>query len=140
MPVLTPTHACARVCVERTRACACSCMCTRTRVGTACPNDALPACMAAVVPACPGEFLCSVNGLCVPACDGIKDCPTGLDERNCGEPRALPCAPARTLTLGTCRCPLAPKSRGALTVPRWQEGSSLTRATRGAVAGTTWDS
>nr|XP_040137738.1 transmembrane protease serine 6 [Ictidomys tridecemlineatus] len=32
---------------------------------------------------CPGEFLCSVNGLCVPACDGIKDCPTGLDERNC---------------------------------------------------------
>lgn len=36
-------------------------------------------------PACPGEFLCSVNGLCVPACDGIKDCPNGLDERNCGE-------------------------------------------------------
>ena len=34
-------------------------------------------------PACPGEFLCSVNGLCVPACDGIKDCPNGLDERNC---------------------------------------------------------
>ncbi|XP_073940515.1 transmembrane protease serine 6 isoform X2 [Castor canadensis] len=33
---------------------------------------------------CPGEFLCSVNGLCVPACDGIKDCPNGLDERNCG--------------------------------------------------------
>uniref|UniRef100_A0A8C5NZB2 Transmembrane protease serine 6 n=1 Tax=Jaculus jaculus TaxID=51337 RepID=A0A8C5NZB2_JACJA len=32
---------------------------------------------------CPGEFLCSVNGLCVPACDGIKDCPNGLDERNC---------------------------------------------------------
>uniref|UniRef100_A0A8C6W7C1 Transmembrane protease serine 6 n=1 Tax=Nannospalax galili TaxID=1026970 RepID=A0A8C6W7C1_NANGA len=29
-------------------------------------------------------FLCSVNGLCVPACDGIKDCPNGLDERNCG--------------------------------------------------------
>ncbi|CAJ1053336.1 transmembrane protease serine 6 [Xyrichtys novacula] len=32
---------------------------------------------------CPGQFLCSVNGLCVPACDGIKDCPNGLDERNC---------------------------------------------------------
>ncbi|XP_060245078.1 transmembrane protease serine 6 isoform X1 [Meriones unguiculatus] len=32
---------------------------------------------------CPGEFLCSVNGLCVPVCDGIKDCPNGLDERNC---------------------------------------------------------
>nr|XP_009682663.1 PREDICTED: transmembrane protease serine 6 [Struthio camelus australis] len=32
---------------------------------------------------CPGEFLCSVNGLCVPSCDGIKDCPNGLDERNC---------------------------------------------------------
>ncbi|XP_018601581.1 transmembrane protease serine 6 [Scleropages formosus] len=32
---------------------------------------------------CPGEFLCTVNGLCVPACDGIKDCPNGLDERNC---------------------------------------------------------
>lgn len=44
-------------------------------------------------PACPGEFLCSVNGLCVPACDGIKDCPNGLDERNCGEqpvPSLLP--------------------------------------------------
>ncbi|NWZ95726.1 TMPS6 protease, partial [Nesospiza acunhae] len=34
---------------------------------------------------CPGEFLCLVNGLCVPACDGIKDCPNGLDERNCGD-------------------------------------------------------
>ncbi|XP_062322131.1 transmembrane protease serine 6 [Osmerus eperlanus] len=33
---------------------------------------------------CPGQFLCSLNGLCVPACDGIKDCPNGLDERNCG--------------------------------------------------------
>ncbi|XP_011476691.1 transmembrane protease serine 6 isoform X2 [Oryzias latipes] len=32
---------------------------------------------------CPGRFLCSVNGLCVPVCDGIKDCPNGLDERNC---------------------------------------------------------
>nr|KAF6498263.1 transmembrane serine protease 6 [Rousettus aegyptiacus] len=32
---------------------------------------------------CPGEFLCSVNGLCVPTCDGVKDCPNGLDERNC---------------------------------------------------------
>ncbi|XP_042247684.1 transmembrane protease serine 6 [Thunnus maccoyii] len=32
---------------------------------------------------CPGQFLCTVNGLCVPACDGIKDCPSGLDERNC---------------------------------------------------------
>ncbi|XP_030591238.1 transmembrane protease serine 6 [Archocentrus centrarchus] len=32
---------------------------------------------------CPGQFLCSVNGLCVPICDGIKDCPNGLDERNC---------------------------------------------------------
>ncbi|XP_020499536.1 transmembrane protease serine 6 isoform X1 [Labrus bergylta] len=32
---------------------------------------------------CPGQFLCTVNGLCVPACDGIKDCPNGLDERNC---------------------------------------------------------
>ncbi|XP_004700767.1 transmembrane protease serine 6 [Echinops telfairi] len=35
---------------------------------------------------CPGEFLCSVNGLCVAACDGIRDCPNGLDERNCGVP------------------------------------------------------
>lgn len=43
------------------------------------------------LPACPGEFLCSVNGLCVPACDGIKDCPNGLDERNCGkQPDAFP--------------------------------------------------
>lgn len=32
---------------------------------------------------CPGQFLCTVNGMCVPACDGIKDCPNGLDERNC---------------------------------------------------------
>ncbi|XP_056136135.1 transmembrane protease serine 6 [Lampris incognitus] len=32
---------------------------------------------------CPDQFLCTVNGLCVPACDGIKDCPNGLDERNC---------------------------------------------------------
>ncbi|XP_039859869.1 transmembrane protease serine 6 [Simochromis diagramma] len=32
---------------------------------------------------CPGQFLCTVNGLCVPICDGIKDCPNGLDERNC---------------------------------------------------------
>ncbi|TNM85352.1 hypothetical protein fugu_007623 [Takifugu bimaculatus] len=32
---------------------------------------------------CPGQFLCSTNGLCVSACDGIKDCPNGLDERNC---------------------------------------------------------
>ncbi|KAK5873352.1 hypothetical protein PBY51_018400 [Eleginops maclovinus] len=32
---------------------------------------------------CPGQFLCTTNGLCVPACDGIKDCPNGLDERNC---------------------------------------------------------
>ncbi|XP_064179798.1 transmembrane protease serine 6 isoform X1 [Anguilla rostrata] len=32
---------------------------------------------------CPRQFLCTVNGLCVPACDGIKDCPNGLDERNC---------------------------------------------------------
>ncbi|XP_036401268.1 transmembrane protease serine 6 [Megalops cyprinoides] len=32
---------------------------------------------------CPGQFLCTVNGLCVTACDGIKDCPNGLDERNC---------------------------------------------------------
>ncbi|XP_038835121.1 transmembrane protease serine 6-like isoform X3 [Salvelinus namaycush] len=32
---------------------------------------------------CPGQFLCTLNGLCVPACDGIKDCPNGLDERNC---------------------------------------------------------
>lgn len=34
--------------------------------------------------ACPGQFFCSTNGLCVSACDGIKDCPNGLDERNCG--------------------------------------------------------
>ncbi|XP_072512059.1 transmembrane protease serine 6 [Notamacropus eugenii] len=40
---------------------------------------------------CPGEFLCSVNGLCVPACDGIKDCPNGLDERNCVCPSAFQC-------------------------------------------------
>ncbi|KAG7239507.1 hypothetical protein INR49_028879 [Caranx melampygus] len=32
---------------------------------------------------CPGQFLCTINGLCVPPCDGIKDCPNGLDERNC---------------------------------------------------------
>ncbi|KAF7217805.1 transmembrane protease serine 6 [Nothobranchius furzeri] len=32
---------------------------------------------------CPGQFLCTVSGLCVPLCDGIKDCPNGLDERNC---------------------------------------------------------
>ncbi|KAM3623533.1 uncharacterized protein V6R79_012253 [Siganus canaliculatus] len=32
---------------------------------------------------CPGQFLCNTNGQCVPACDGIKDCPNGLDERNC---------------------------------------------------------
>ncbi|KAM4611939.1 transmembrane protease serine 6 [Polymixia lowei] len=32
---------------------------------------------------CPGQYLCTVNGQCVPACDGIKDCPSGLDERNC---------------------------------------------------------
>nr|XP_046166528.1 transmembrane protease serine 6 [Oncorhynchus gorbuscha] len=32
---------------------------------------------------CPGQFLCTLNGLCVPSCDGIKDCPNGLDERNC---------------------------------------------------------
>uniref|UniRef100_A0A7N6BHW6 Transmembrane serine protease 6 n=1 Tax=Anabas testudineus TaxID=64144 RepID=A0A7N6BHW6_ANATE len=32
---------------------------------------------------CPGQFLCTINGLCVPACDGLKDCPNGLDERNC---------------------------------------------------------
>lgn len=32
---------------------------------------------------CPGRFLCTVNGQCVTACDGIRDCPNGLDERNC---------------------------------------------------------
>uniref|UniRef100_A0A3P8YZU7 Transmembrane serine protease 6 n=1 Tax=Esox lucius TaxID=8010 RepID=A0A3P8YZU7_ESOLU len=32
---------------------------------------------------CPSQFLCTLNGLCVPACDGIRDCPNGLDERNC---------------------------------------------------------
>ncbi|XP_041838233.1 transmembrane protease serine 6 [Melanotaenia boesemani] len=32
---------------------------------------------------CPDQYLCAVNGLCVPVCDGIKDCPNGLDERNC---------------------------------------------------------
>ncbi|KAF4799120.1 Transmembrane protease serine 6 [Turdus rufiventris] len=40
---------------------------------------------------CPGEFLCLVNGLCVPACDGIKDCPNGLDERNCVCPGKFQC-------------------------------------------------
>ncbi|NXA74918.1 TMPS6 protease, partial [Thryothorus ludovicianus] len=40
---------------------------------------------------CPGEFLCLVNGLCVPACDGIKDCPNGLDERNCVCPATFQC-------------------------------------------------
>ncbi|XP_053922225.1 transmembrane protease serine 6 isoform X3 [Cuculus canorus] len=40
---------------------------------------------------CPREFLCSVNGLCVPACDGIKDCPNGLDERNCVCPAKFQC-------------------------------------------------
>nr|XP_056703056.1 transmembrane protease serine 6 [Euleptes europaea] len=40
---------------------------------------------------CPGEALCSVNGLCVPACDGIKDCPNGLDERNCVCPAKFQC-------------------------------------------------
>ncbi|XP_077908919.1 transmembrane protease serine 6 isoform X4 [Ictidomys tridecemlineatus] len=46
-------------------------------------GDPGPCASPCCLPACPGEFLCSVNGLCVPACDGIKDCPTGLDERNC---------------------------------------------------------
>ncbi|KAJ8263894.1 hypothetical protein GJAV_G00142810 [Gymnothorax javanicus] len=32
---------------------------------------------------CPGRFLCTLNGQCVTACDGIRDCPNGLDERNC---------------------------------------------------------
>ncbi|XP_038835120.1 transmembrane protease serine 6-like isoform X2 [Salvelinus namaycush] len=53
---------------------------------TACPGQFLCTlnglCVAAC-PACPGQFLCTLNGLCVPACDGIKDCPNGLDERNC---------------------------------------------------------
>ncbi|XP_014740727.1 PREDICTED: transmembrane protease serine 6 isoform X1 [Sturnus vulgaris] len=40
---------------------------------------------------CPGEFLCLANGLCVPACDGIKDCPNGLDERNCVCPAKFQC-------------------------------------------------
>ncbi|XP_053112433.1 transmembrane protease serine 6 isoform X2 [Hemicordylus capensis] len=40
---------------------------------------------------CPSEFLCSVNGLCVPACNGIKDCPNGLDERNCVCPATFQC-------------------------------------------------
>ncbi|NXQ00472.1 TMPS6 protease, partial [Vidua macroura] len=40
---------------------------------------------------CPGEFLCLVNGLCVPTCDGIKDCPNGLDERNCVCPAKFQC-------------------------------------------------
>ncbi|NWU79897.1 TMPS6 protease, partial [Onychorhynchus coronatus] len=40
---------------------------------------------------CPEEFLCLVNGLCVPACDGIKDCPNGLDERNCVCPAKFHC-------------------------------------------------
>ncbi|KAM8978101.1 transmembrane protease serine 6 [Sarcophilus harrisii] len=40
---------------------------------------------------CPGEFLCTVNGLCVPVCDGIKDCPNGLDERNCVCPSTFQC-------------------------------------------------
>ncbi|XP_054843817.1 transmembrane protease serine 6 [Eublepharis macularius] len=40
---------------------------------------------------CPREALCSVNGLCVPACDGIKDCPNGLDERNCVCPAKFQC-------------------------------------------------
>ncbi|NWS18856.1 TMPS6 protease, partial [Pachyramphus minor] len=40
---------------------------------------------------CPGEFLCLVNGLCVPACDGIKDCPNGMDERNCVCPAKFQC-------------------------------------------------
>lgn len=42
------------------------------------------ACVCVCFIACPGQFLCTINGLCVPACDGIKDCPNGLDERNCG--------------------------------------------------------
>ncbi|KAG9338884.1 hypothetical protein JZ751_025324, partial [Albula glossodonta] len=41
------------------------------------------------VSACPGQFLCTVNGLCVPACDGIKDCPNGLDERNCEDSQCV---------------------------------------------------
>lgn len=56
-----------------------TCLCTCDSVHRLTPKGSFS-------PACPGEFLCSVNGLCVPACDGIKDCPNGLDERNCGEP------------------------------------------------------
>ncbi|XP_036796039.1 transmembrane protease serine 6 isoform X1 [Oncorhynchus mykiss] len=48
-----------------------------------CPGQFLCTLNGLCVPACPGQFLCTLNGLCVPACDGIKDCPNGLDERNC---------------------------------------------------------
>ncbi|XP_040263313.1 transmembrane protease serine 6 isoform X2 [Bufo bufo] len=40
---------------------------------------------------CPGEFLCIVDGMCVPLCDGVKDCPNGLDERNCVCPAQYQC-------------------------------------------------
>ncbi|XP_071983439.1 transmembrane protease serine 6 isoform X2 [Engystomops pustulosus] len=40
---------------------------------------------------CPGEFLCIADGMCVPLCDGVKDCPNGLDERNCVCPAQYQC-------------------------------------------------
>ncbi|KAM3915277.1 transmembrane protease serine 6 [Leptodactylus fuscus] len=40
---------------------------------------------------CPGEFLCIADGMCVPLCDGVKDCPNGLDERNCVCPAEYQC-------------------------------------------------
>uniref|UniRef100_A0A6I8NWI8 Transmembrane serine protease 6 n=1 Tax=Ornithorhynchus anatinus TaxID=9258 RepID=A0A6I8NWI8_ORNAN len=40
---------------------------------------------------CPGAFLCPLNGLCVPGCDGIKDCGSGMDERNCVCPAKFQC-------------------------------------------------
>ncbi|XP_073448585.1 transmembrane protease serine 6 [Aquarana catesbeiana] len=40
---------------------------------------------------CPGEYLCEIDGMCVPLCDGVKDCPNGLDERNCVCPASYEC-------------------------------------------------
>ncbi|CAJ0936706.1 unnamed protein product [Ranitomeya imitator] len=58
---------------------------------------------------CPGEFLCTLDGMCVPLCDGIKDCPNGLDERNCVCPAQYQCPggqciPTKQICDGTNDC------------------------------------
>lgn len=109
------------------------------------PNGTLP-------PACPGEFLCSVNGLCVPACDGVKDCPNGLDERNCGEQSACGTPPLPSPSLHWAELTFlsrdphmqfrisASRKWGALSVLRWKMGAqSEQAASHVAVVGTNWD-